>query len=231
MTIFPLMKKIYHQEKILLAEDKGINLIRITEEEWKQYPNLIKSIIRARLGVIEKKIFARKCKIKEVASKEARLFFDRTHISGYSVANHYIGLEYEGKIQIMCSFSKSRFDKEYQWEIIRLSSELDTIVVGGFQKILNYFRSQNPGSIMTYADRRISSGGVYTKCGFDYVRLTSPGYIWTDGINTYSRYQTQKSKLKKLLKKYDPNLTEQENMFQNRFRLYYDCGHLKYILN
>lgn len=132
---------------------------------------------------------------------------------------------------MVCSFSKSRFDKNYTWELIRMSSELDTVVVGGFQKILNYFRKMNPGSIITYADRRYSSGNSYIKAGFKFLYLTDPGYVWTDGTRVYSRYQTQKSKLKNLLNSYDTTKTENENMFANRFRLYYDCGHLKYILN
>ncbi len=223
-------QKQYHQSKVLLAKSKGISLIRITEEEWLSYPNLIKSMIKARLGVVDYKISARKCDIIEVSASDARKFYNRTHIGGFASSSIYLALTYQNKPVLMCSFARSRFDKAYTWELIRLSSELDTVVVGGFQKVLSYFRERNQGSIMTYADCRYSAGAVYMLAGFEFVKLTDPGYIWTDGTKTYSRFKTQKSKLVKILKKYNPELTEQENMFNNRFRLYYDCGHLKFVI-
>jgi hypothetical protein len=36
-------------------------------------------------------------------------------------------------------------------------------VVGGFSKLLSYFRNNYVESIVSYADRRYSNGGVYDK--------------------------------------------------------------------
>jgi len=38
------------------------------------------------------------------------------------------------------------------------------------------------------------------------------------------RYQAQKHKLEKLLETYDPDVSEQENMLNNGYRVMWDCG-------
>ncbi len=219
----------YHQWKVLEAEKKGYNLIRITEEEWLKKPDIVKSIIHSRLG-INNKIYARHCSISYVTAKIARVFFNDNHLHGFSPAKHYLALSYEGNCVMMCSFGKPRFDRIADWELIRMASIKNTTVVGGFQKLLTAFRKDNIGSILSYADRRYSTGHSYLKAGFQFIQLTTPGYLWTDGNIVYSRYQTQKSKLKELLGTYDPSLSEADNMFLNRFKIYYDCGHMKFLL-
>jgi hypothetical protein len=154
-------KKI-HQKKVIDAEKTGNLVIRITEEEWKESPELVKSIIRSKLGITEK-IYARKCDLRIVDSKNTKQFLETTHLSGYAVSKVNLGLYYENELVAVCTFGKPRFEKNYEWEIIRFASKLNTTVVGGFQKILNYFRKNYTGSIITYADRRISNGNVYAK--------------------------------------------------------------------
>lgn len=84
---------------------------------------------------------------------------------------------------------------------------------------------------MTYADRKISNGNVYETNGFNKVGLSQPGYFWLKGSVVYSRYQTQKHLLSKLLKNFDASKSEVQNMLANKFRLYYNCGNIKFVLN
>ena len=44
---------------------------------------------------------------------------------------------------------------------------------------------------------------------------------------TYSRYQTQKHKLSKLLEYFDPELSEIQNMELHGFTKIYDAGNMK----
>lgn len=73
-------------------------------------------------------------------------------------------------------------------------------------------------------------GNVYKNSGFTFLRSTKPGYFWTDGNDIkISRYRVQKHVIEKLhLKYYDSNLTEEENMRNNKFRRFWDCGNNVY---
>lgn len=217
----------YHQWKVVEAEKTGVRLIRITEEEWKTSPELIKSMIRHKIGLTPQKIFARKCEVREISSKESTPFLRRNHISGAAAASIHIGLFDGDRLVSVCTFGKPRFRKDAVWEIIRLASENNCSVVGGFQKLLSFFRKDHPGSIITYADRRISDGNVNRQSGFEYVGQTEPGYVWTDGSRTFSRYQTMRGALPKLLgERFEQTNTEEENMFAAGYKKYHNCGNL-----
>lgn len=218
-----------HLTKLQLAEQNGINLLFFTDEQWTHKRDIVKSIIRNKLGQ-STRIFARNCDFKMSDSKTARKFFDDNHIQGFSGASHYLSLEYRGRTVAMMSFGKPRYNKNYCWELIRFACLLDHNVVGGFSRLLKRFRSLQSGSIISYADRTRSVGNVYEKNGFVLTHTTEPGYSWTDGHRSFHRSMFQKHKLVDLLEEFDPNLTEDENMFANRYFKYFDCGQLVYVL-
>jgi hypothetical protein len=223
-------EKLDHLWKIKKARELGIHLLRITDNEWEVKQEIVKSIIQSKLGITEK-IYGRKCEIKEVSTKDAKQFLESTHINGYSLSSVKIGLFYNNELVSLCTFGKPRFDKTCDWEIIRFASKLGTTVVGGLSKILKHFRSKHPGSILTYADQRISNGNSYQKVGFKFIRETEPGYLWIKHNHILTRYETQKRHLPELLKVFDQNLSEADNMFANGYRIYYNCGNLVYKLD
>lgn len=212
--------------KTISAKSHDIRLIHVTDEQWNFKPEIVKSIIRSKLDITNR-IMARKTKVVCVSSKEANKFFSSTHIQGFVSGKHYFALEFNGKYVAMMSFGTPRYDKSYDVELLRYSSDLNTTVVGGFSKLLKYYISINPAaSIISYADARRSDGEVYRKNGFTFIKSTSPGYGYTDGEVSYNRNNYQKNKLINLLENFDPNLTESENMYNHNFRKFYDCGQL-----
>ena len=74
--------------------------------------------------------------------------------------------------------------------------------------------SDNYKSIITYVDARYGLGLGYAKCGFKFLRTTSPGYYYIKcgTRKRLSRNQFQKHMLKAKLKLFDETLTEWENM-------------------
>lgn len=220
-----------HSRKSKLCKDKGIFLLHITDIEWKNNKELIQSMIINRLG-LSKRIYARKCKGVKLSNNEYVNFCLENHISGSARASHRYGLVYDGKIVSILSFNKNRFNKEADWEIIRLCSLKEHMVVGGFSKMLSMFIEEvNPNSICSYSDIRYGTGKVYLNNGFNYIRTTDPGYSWTDTKITLNRYLCQKSKLPKLLgDNFNINETEEQNMFRNGFRRMWDCGHDFFIM-
>lgn len=109
-----------------------------------------------------------------------------------------------------------------------MATELNRTVVGGSSKIMNYYiKTYDINYIKTYCDYSKSYGNSYEKIGFKYISKSSPGYFWTDGDEMYSRYKTQKNKLKAFLgEKYKPELSERNNMMKSGYRRYWDCGNL-----
>jgi len=129
------------------------------------------------------------------------------------------------------SFGKSRYNKNYDWELVRYCNILNHNIIGGASKLLNYFRKINNGSIISYADYTWSNGNLYQKLGFNLINQTRPSfwYINKDGI--YSRNQFQKHKLKNKLTIFDEKLTEWQNMVNNGYDRIWGCGNLVYVID
>ncbi len=222
--------KNYHITKTDMCMDEDIQLIQIYEDEWFNKPDIIKSIIKSKLGVIENKVYARKCKIVEVENDIAIDFLDDNHLQG-SINGTHIGLEFNGEVLCLVTIGKSRFDKRYDLEILRFCNKLNTIVVGGFSKIFKYIRKNYENkSIITYADKRYGYGKFYEYAGFTFVGETEPGfyYISSDYISRESRYRYQKYMLKDKISTYKESLTEWENMQLNGYDRIWDCGNVRW---
>lgn len=222
--------KIRHLKKTKRCQELGIDLFHIRGDQWIKKKEIIKSMLKNKMGLITNKIYARNCKIKILTPKEAKEFFEATHIQGYNNSFVKFGLFYDSELVSAMTFSKSRFDKKYDWELIRFSNKLNTTVVGGFSKLLTHFRKNYSGTIISYCDYSRSTGNVYVKNGFNLIRNSQSGYYWTDNHSVYHRTNFQKYKLKKILKIFDPVLTEKQNMFNNGYRIMYDCGELVFAL-
>jgi len=54
-------------------------------------------------------------------------------------------------------------------------------------------------------------------------------YYWIQHSEILNRLTTQKHKLKDFLPNFDPNLTEDDNMFAAGYRKLYGCGHDSWI--
>ena len=215
-----------------MCEDKGYQLIHIFEDEWINQRQIIEDRIKSLLGIYDRKIYARKCEIREIEKAVSDIFLLENHLQGKDNASIRYGLYYQGELISVMTFGKPRFNKKYDFELIRFVSKLGTQVIGGFSKLLKHFgRNFSNASIISYADRRFSKGNVYEKSGFTLMTISKPNYIWANKNNRFSRYQCQKHKLKQILgDKFNPNLSESENMMMNGYNKIYDCGNLIFVL-
>lgn len=219
--------KTYHYDKAKLAKKAGIDLLQFWDHELIRKPNICKSMILSRLGQ-NSSIGARQCYLRELTISEQRSFFDDNHLQGYAYASVAYGLVTEDGIQAAMSFCKPRFNKAYDWEIIRYANRLNTSVSGGASKIWKHFvASHQPQNVITYADLRYSVGGLYKTLGFKFLRSTPPGYFYCKASEVISRFAAQKSKLPKLLgAKFVSTLSEHDNMKACGWYKVYDAGNL-----
>jgi len=221
-----------HVNKTNLCESLGIHLIHIFENDWVNKKEIVKSRLASVLGV-SKRIYARKCHIFKVPSKIKTNFFNNSHISGDVVSKIAFGLMYKNELVSIMSFSKPRYSKTHDYELIRFAHKPGYTVVGGASKLFSHFIKEiKPTSIVSYADRRWSSSfsTVYAKLGFKLESISGPSYFYFNNplvLNHRSHFQ--KHKLEKLLEVFDPKLTEWENMKINNFNRIWDCGTFVYI--
>lgn len=223
-----------HVERTKLCNDNGYELLQIFDNEYinSTKRDIWLSTISSKLK-LNSTIYARKCTIVELTQNEFDVFVDNNHLQGSVNSKYRYGLMYNNELVSVISFNKSRYSKDYDWEIMRYCNKTFTNVVGGFSRLLKHFRKSFNGSIVSYANRRWSNGNLYEKNGFELVNISTPIYFYFKSSNMlvwYSRNQCMKHKLKDFLEEFDESLSESQNMFMNGYRRIWDCGNLVYVL-
>lgn len=216
----------YHLEKTEECEKKGYQLIHIFEDEWNQKKDIVKSRIAGLLGM-NTTIGARKTICKEIDSKTSKLFLEENHIQGNCMSKWKYGLYSENELVAVMTFGYSRF-KKGEIELLRYASKKGTNIIGGAGKLLSkFFKEHNVKNIVSYADRRWSTGNLYKKLGFILERKTAPSYFYIINHERRNRFEFQKHKL--VAKGNNPNLTEHEIMKNLGYPRIYDCGSLRFV--
>jgi predicted nucleic acid-binding Zn ribbon protein len=219
--------KYYHITKTNECKNKGVQLIHIFQDEWINKKDIVKSILLSKLGLITNKTGARNCTIKVPSNKEAKEFLNTNHIQGHINSKYKYGLyDKNDELVSLMTFSNSRYNKNYDYELMRFCNKLNMNVVGGFTRLLKHFiKTHNSTSIISYADIRYSNGNSYINNGFKLRHNSSPNYYYVKNNDIReSRISFQKHKLKDLLQIYDESLTEAENMRLNEYERIWDCG-------
>jgi hypothetical protein len=227
----------YHLNKTKQCEDKGITLIHIFEDEWTFKKDIVKQRLLHIAGKSEYKTYARKCTVKEITATVKNAFINRYHIQGEDKSKVNIGLydERDELVSVM-TFSSMRQalghknDNDKHFELSRFATKGN--VIGAASKLMQFFiRNYQPKQIISYADRRWTSGikeTLYDKIGFKKVGETSPNYWYTKGYHKRShRFNFTKHKIVSKLGG-DAALTEVQNMVNMGWDRIWDCGSFKY---
>ncbi len=223
------LPKDYHLNKTREARKEGIELLHFWDYEILNKDSLVVSIIKSKMGKC-KTIYARKTSAKEISSSVANQFLESNHLQGKCTAKIHYGLFLKEKLVAVMNFGAPRFSNTHDWELIRYAGKKNYVVVGGASKLLAAFDKDNPEAvILSYANRRISTGNLYRALGFKLVDKSKPNYFYFKGKQVIPRYRAQKAKLAKLLEYFDPESTEEVNMYNNGYTKVYDCGNLVFV--
>lgn len=234
-TFFPLgnqrcIDKNYHKNKTAIAEKYGYRCIHIFD--WEDCDKIINSFLNKPVEVI----YARNCEIKEVSKQDAIDFTFRYHIQNYAKDTIRLGLYYNDELVSLMTFGTPRYNKKYEYEIIRYCASMN--IIGGAEKLFKHFvKSYSPKSIISYCDRSKFTGAVYEKLGFSLLRKPSPSKHWYN-VRTKEHYtdtllrQQGFSRLihrKEAVEDGLANASNKSLMIEAGFVEVYDCGQATFV--
>lgn len=237
--------KNFHLNKTEMYFKKGYKLIHVFEDEWFLKNDIVKEKLKHILNIGEKKsIYARKCIIKEISSKEKNIFLNKNHIQGEDNSEIKLGAFFNNKLISVITLSENRNmnsgKKHNHYEIKRFASDINFNVVGIFSKFISFIKNNyDIENLFTFLDLRWNfnkTDNVYHKNGFKLTKILKPEYTYYNSkISRYKRFHKfgfgKNSIKRKYPKIYDENKTEWEMMQELGYDRIWDCGKYKYELN
>ena len=142
-----------------------------------------------------------------------------------------LGLYFENKLVQLMTFGKPRYNKNYEYELLRLCSDSNYIIVGGAEKLFKYFiPNYFPKSIISYCDNSKFSGDVYYRLGMSLSKYGTPSAHWySPELNKHItdnllRQQGFDRLLGKDFGSFGKNTDNEELMIFHGFVKIFDCG-------
>ena len=226
----------YHQMKSNMCQINGMFLYHIFGYDWSHNRPVILSMLRNLLHKNDNIIYARKCDIREVNSKDACKFLNSNHRQKFAAAPTRLGLYYNDELVSLMTFGKMRHtigtgneDLSDCYELVRFCNKINTSVVGGASKLFKHFvTTYCPNRIRSFSDIAHTRGNLYETLGFKDIRHSDPNYVWVDW-NTdraYHRTNAQKQNICQFLHDdtVDLSKSETEIMIEHGFVQFFDCG-------
>jgi very-short-patch-repair endonuclease len=195
----------YHSVKREVYDKLGYKPLFFREDEIRNKPSIVKSIIQNKL-LLSNKVFARKCDLINISKYVGDNFLDNNHLMGRGSGKCY-ALYFSGDIVAALRMKKIKGG----WEVSRFATKNGINVVGGFSKLISNFQKENSGAITTFIDMRYGSGSYLSSLGFVYSNCYL-SFKWTDGFETFHRM------------KYRSNTGYDSGLYK-----IWDCGQAKYI--
>lgn len=229
-----LSSKNYHQEKSLLAEEKGVGLIQFYDADYHDarrfdvFKEQLKALVSNKI-----KVGARECLVQQIDAKSSNQFLNKYHFQGMERSSSIRrGLYYDDVLVGVLTLGKSRYTSD-EYEIVRYCLDPNVVIMGGFSKLFkNALEDIKSGSkVLSYMDlnKRLRASNVYENHGFQFDGLTRPDYVWVKryGTETLSRYTTTKSKL--IAEGYDASKSEVEIMRERGYFRVFGSGSKRYV--
>lgn len=218
--------KNYHSDKTSLARQNGYKCIHIFDwDDWNKIKYLLQD---------KKTLYARKLQVKEVDKKECNEFLNNYHLQNSCNGQEVrLGLYKDNELIEIMTFGKPRYNKNYQWELLRLCTKPEYKVVGGSEKLFKHFiQLVNPESIISYCDNSKFSGEVYSKLGFIQKGKPHPSLHWSkDDEHITDNLLRQRGFDQLFNTNYGKGTSNEELMIEHGWLPIYDCGQMTFIWN
>lgn len=196
--------KDYHFNKWLSCRENGIVLLSIYDFYWKN--NTKKDILKSKIKhylQLDKKIYARKCIIKEISNVQAKEFYQENHIEGsgmlYKESKSY-GLYYNETLYMCVTIGKfyDQSNKNFKYKVQRICTLKDYTVVGGISKLNKFLLTLYP----KYSYQITLSSGGTSLIATNKYNILNPRYFWVNPktLEYFHRNYCQKHLLEKHFK-------------------------------
>ncbi len=177
------------RKKFLLCRDKGIRLIQIYGDEWENKQEIMKrllaSLLQPKSGKRIKPIF----EVQYAITNEAIDFLNQHHYLGSAGGCVNVVARYAGAIVGVWVFQKREIGTVL-WH--RAAWNHDFKAWNPHEKALKLaipiLKNMGFTRILTFADNRFHSGGLYEKLGFKFEEEIKPNYYYTDGRDRKTKY-------------------------------------------
>ena len=213
------LDKEYHLHKTELAPREGYRCLHIFD--WDSIDKIVS------LLAPKQSVYARKCTIKTLNAITASEFEDSYHLQGGCRGQSVcLGLMYQNELIQVMTFGKPRYNKKYQWELLRLCTDTKYKVVGGAQKLFAHFvHDYSPESVISYCDISKFSGDVYERLGFQLLQITEPNKVWSKGTKKVTNNLLLLRGYDQLFQtNYGKGTSNEALMIKDGWLPVYDCG-------
>jgi hypothetical protein len=185
----------YHVGKLILANNRGVRLITIFEDEWLLRESQCKNFLKATFGKNTVRLFARKCKLRILPRHVGQQFIAQHHIQGSNhLGVHFAGLYNQDELVGVMSFGRHHRNVD-QLTLDRLCFKEDTTVVGGASRLFHFLlQTTQAKALVSWSDNRWSEGNVYTQLGFVKDADLGPDYSYVFKANPQERFSKQSQK-------------------------------------
>lgn len=220
----PPKEKTYHYDKSKLAAKHGYRCIHIFD--WDN----IRSIMQ--LLIDRPRVYARDCVCREIDKDIAKEFLEKNHLQRYARDTIRIGLFHKEILVSVMTFSRPRYNRNYEYELIRYCSTHQ--VVGGAEKLFSYFiNSYNPKSIISYCDLSKFTGATYKKLGFELhgSSISKHWFRMKDGKHITDNLLRQRGVDQLLGTQFGKGTSNEQLMRKQGFVEIYDAGQATYVWN
>ena len=169
-------KSNYHLNKTEISEKNNIKLLHIFEDEWTNKQDIVKSIIKSKLKIYDRKIYSKNCIVKEVNMFDSASFSDTNDLFGSCNCLINYGLYIKDELVSIISLKEI---SNKCFEIVRHCDKLNVFVSGSLNKLIQHFiYIFKPRTLIKNVDRRYSQGFSYEKNGFKYIKNTRPNFFY-----------------------------------------------------
>ena len=185
-----------HFQKFKLCQNKNIQLLTFWETDILNHFDIVKDILNSKLKLINNKIYARKCFIKQLTDIETIQFLNNNYLRyDFIKTDINLGLVYNDQLVMIMSFCKNDNDYELKY----FCSKLNYRIIGGFSKLLTYFFNKyNYDKLIIKSDNQICSGDIYSKFNFKLIKIEKYKKLYFDE-NTLSEIFDISDNYKKML--------------------------------
>lgn len=188
------------------CEKQGIRLVTIDEADYQDRPEVFNRFLQDLL-LPRKRVFARKCEVREIPDSLAKEFCEYYHVNGFKGGYCKLGLFYKDELLVVAIFGKHQ---KYQNECIRLVYKTGYDVIGGWAKIIAHFGKP----FLHYVNLKYFRGENKTGCGYRF---------WIKGRLVY-RQQLQRKNLHNYCSNINPDISDFKNCLNNGGIAIFDVG-------